>query len=311
MHKKIALVLIVLVFAAISVAQAQYYDATHRQTEQQRQLFKKEKVRMVTLSVTEAGAEVPFSITHYDTAGRVQMLANPKHHEHFRYDDKGRMAYWLDSANDGRRFEKFEHNFGYDANNRVNSYNSSKSNSTFSTAQNGDIIEEVSKNGIVAEKRSYAYNQDGKPVLEMFKDTGGRQLYMHKVLYNKYGDVASEIIVNNLKNCKGDSMVIINAYDSKGRIIQKQKFLTNYSCDNRLPNAQVDKKFISETIQYFYDSRGRLVNENQNSNDPAHINKKEYQYYDDGMVMKEMNVDGNGKSSGNLVYRYYYYIRKK
>jgi hypothetical protein len=305
------LILTVLSVSYISGIRAQYFDATHRQSADEIEKFKNEKVKMVTISLSEAGNEVPYSVSFFDMSGRVTFIVNPKHHEHFTYDNKGRMDYWLDSANDGRRFEKFEYFFGYNPDNRINSYRTAATSSTFTAIGTDGIKEDVLKNGVLIEQHLYTYTPDGKLTIEFFKDTSGKQLYLHKFYYNKYGDLSSEIVVNPIKRCAGDSTTIINTYDSKARLIQKQKTITTFNCDLRVPNSPVIKKTISENIVYTYDNKGRTVTEALTSSNPMLNYRKEYQYSDENLITKELTFDSNGKQSKQLIYKYYYYIRKK
>jgi YD repeat-containing protein len=308
---KIALPLFVLVLSCISKqANAQYYETTHRQTEDEIQKFKKLKVKTVTISLTEAGSEVPYSITQYDTSGRIFLIANLKHHEHFNYDQNGRMLYWLDSANDGRRFEKFEYRFSYDPSNRLVRYTTNKTNSQF-IYDPSDAKETVTQNGVVIEKHDYFYTPEGKLTLEVFKDTSGKVLYQHKTMYNKYGDLASEIVVNPLKKCAGDSATSINTYDSKAHMIQKQKTLTTFSCDLRVANGPITKTTVNQKIVYTYDASGRMATETMTASDPALNYKREFQYSDDGLLAKETIRDDKGKPTKTMLYRYYYFNRKK
>jgi len=310
MIQKIISVLPVLLLASILNVNAQYDANVHRQTDQEIQKFKKERLHFVTISLSEQGNEVPYAANYYDTSGRVIMMVTNKHHEHFGYDNNGRMNYWLDSANDGRRFEKIEYNFGYDGNNRVNSYETNKTKSQFAIGGGQEVNEDVMKNGVVVEKHSYTYTQEGKLTLEVFKDMSGNLVYSHKILYNKYGDLASEIIINPYKNCKGDSTAIINVYNSKGLIVHKQKNVTNFSC-GQATSLNPEKKTITNSIGYQYDSKDRLTIETLMSGDPTQNGRKEYSYNDDNLIAKEMDFDGKGASTGNKIYKYYFYLKSK
>jgi YD repeat-containing protein len=305
-----------LVFAAfiagiLTTSKAQYYDITHRQSNEEVQKYRNQRIQMVTISLSEASTEVPFGLNRYDTMGHIVLIANPKHHEHFIYDADGRMIYWLDSANDGRRFEKTEYNFGYDAGGKMNSFRTKGSTSSFMANGAAEIKEEVMKNGVLAERHSYTFTPENKPALEEFKDTSGKQLYFHKLLYNKYGDLSSEIVVNPVKRCAGDSSTHIYTYDSKARMIQQNSVITTFSCDLRVPGSPVTKTTVSQNTSYVYDNRGRLVTETMTSSNSLLNYRKEFQYNDENLLAKELTFDSKGRQSKSLIYKYYYFKRKK
>ena len=178
----------------IHLSHAQYFDATHRQSHEETELLKAHNIREKITYIQQGDNTAPYGVNYYDTGGRVIFIANPMHHEHFRYDDKGRMTYWLDSANDGRRFEKHEYYFGYDSKGALNLYKTEGAESRFFNSDN-NVQEDILHKGLVTEVRKYSYNNDGKLILELFKEPGNdstaKILHLHKVLYNKYGDVAS------------------------------------------------------------------------------------------------------------------------
>ena len=292
----------------------QYYDETHRQTADDIKLLRSWNIKTRFSYLEQAGNSVANGVNYYDTGGRVTFIANPLHHEHFLYDDKGRMIYWLDSANDGRRFEKFEYHFGYNDKGAVNAYKTLKTESKFSGTGQA-IREDVTRNGTVIERHNYSYNSDGKLTQqvsnEINKDTVGKLLYSHKIFYNKYGDIGSEIIYNSVKDCRGDSTIIINTYDSKGKMIHMQKSYKTMKCGN--PASVIERKTISESISYLYDATtGQLTKEAMTSSDPTLNYKKEYVYNESGIIVKELGFDGNGKSTTNILYTYVFYpVRKR
>jgi YD repeat-containing protein len=264
------------------------------------------------LYLQQNGGSIPYGVNYYDTGGRVIFMANPNHHEHFAYDDKGRMIYWLDSANDGRRFEKHEYHFGYDDKGAVNMYKTSTTESKFALSGH-ELKEDVSKNGSVIERRIYSYNNDGKLTQEMHyelnKDSVGKLLFSHKIFYNKYGDLASEIIYNPLNDCKGDSTIIINTYDSKAKLIQKRKTMKTMKCGT--PASITERKTETETISYTYNAAGQLTSEGMTSIDPTRSYRKDYEYDTHGIILKERGFDGKGKSTTDISYTYIYYPIKR
>ena len=302
----------------------QYYTETHRQTTDNINLIRSWNLKTRYSYIEQADNSVPYGVNYYDTGGRVTFMATPMHHEHFMYDDKGRMVYWLDSANDGRRFEKFEYHFGYDDKGVVNVYKTSKTESKF-TIVGDQVIEDLSKNGAVIETRIYSYNttiysdnNDRKLIQEMdYKDAKdsvgkliyGKLLYSHKIFYNKYGDVGSEIIYNAIIDCKGDSTIMINTYDSKAKLIHVQKSLKTMKCGS--PASVMERKTISESISYTYNAAGQLTQETMTSNDQSLNYVKKYVYNEHGILVREQGFDDKGKSTTDIVYSYVYYPIKR
>jgi|GEM_PF-3808925 len=313
MNIKTTVLVAVIILCSSTFSHAQYQEITHRQTADEIKLFRNWTLKEQVLYLQQGGGSILYGVNYYDTGGRVIFIANPNHHEHFSYDDKGRMVYWLDSANDGRRFQKQEYWFGYDDKGAINMYKTSTTESKF-TANGSETKEDVMRNGTVVERRIYTYNNDGKLIQElhneMAKDSVGRLLYSHKLFYNKYGDLASEIIYNPLTDCKGDSTIVINTYDNKGKIIQKRKNIKTMKC-GALPSA-VERKMVSESTSYTYNAEGRLTKETMTASDPALSYRKEYEYEVNGVILKELGFDGKGKSTTDMAYSYIYYpVRKK
>jgi len=304
---------LIIIFAVLcSFSRAQYFEATHRQSADEINQLKTHNIREKITYIQQADNSVPFGVTFYDTGGRVVFIANPNHHEHFIYDEKGRMTGWVDSVNDGRRFEKHEYQFGYNSKGTINLYKTSTTESKFfPLGQN--IQEDVLHNGIVIELRKYDYNNDRKVTLELFREPGpdslGKITYFHKILYNKYGDLASEIVYNPLKDCKGDSTVLINTYDSKGKLIHKQRSIKKLSC-GAIANT-IDRKMETESVSMVYNASGKLTNESMVSSDPSLSYKKEFVYNENGILVKELGYDGKGKSTTNILYSYNYFPKKR
>ena len=304
------LALFIIGFSRISYGQ--YYNETHRQTADDIKLIRSSNLKTRFSYIEQAGSSVPYGVNYYDTGGRVTFIATPMHHEHFSYDNRGRIVYWLDSANDGRRFEKFEYHFGYDDKGTVNLYKTTKTESMFS-ANSQEVKEDILRNGTVLERHTYNHNNDGKLTQEtsneMVKDSVGKLLYSHKLFYNKYGDLASEIIYNPLKDCKGDSIIIINTYDSKAKLIHRQKSLKTMKCET--PASVIERKTISESISYTYNAAGLLTQESMISSDLSLNYVKKYLYNEKGILVREQGFDDKGKSTTDMVYSYVNYPIKR
>jgi len=294
------------------ISYGQYYDETHRQTSDDINLIKARNIKTRFSYIEQAGSSAPYGVNYYDTSGRLTFMATPMHHEHFTYDDKGRMVYWLDSANDSRRFEKFEYHFGYDDKGALNAYKTSKTESKFS-ATGQEVKEDIIRNGTVVERYTYSYNSDGKLTQEVSNeitnDSVGKLLHSHKTFYNKYGDVGSEIIYDAIKDCKGDSTIMINTYDSKAKLIHKQKSLKTMKCG--IPASVIERKTISESISYTYNAAGWLTQESMTSSDPSLNSVKKYEYDEHGIIVREKGFDDKGKSTTDMVYSYVNYPIKR
>ena len=289
-------------------ADAQYYNATHRQTAEEMALLKSQNIRVQAIYLEQAGNSVPYEVNNFDTGGRVILIANQKHHEHFAYDNNGRINHWVDSANDGRRFEKFEYYFGYDEKGMVNAYKTSNSFSKFYGSV-PDLKEDIIRNNRIIEKHSYNFNNEGRLTSELFSDTSGKPVYSNRLFYNKYGDLGSQITVNAVKDCKGDSTAVINTYNNKGKIVHKQLNRTIITCGSQV--TILLKKTITESYSYTYNAGGQLVKETMTSTLPGAGYRKEYQYGIEGLIFKELNFDDKGKSASDLIYSYVYYSKKR
>src|ERR1700757_1909018 len=114
MNQKTIILFCFILMVFPGLAGAQYYNATHRQSQYEINILKSRNIRVQAIYIRQAGNSVPYEVDNFDTGGRVIIIANAKHHEHFAYDNNGRLNHWIDSVNDGRRFERFDHTFGYD-----------------------------------------------------------------------------------------------------------------------------------------------------------------------------------------------------
>src|SRR5688572_29622321 len=102
--KKILASVFMLCFGVTGAVNAQYYSLLNPQTQQQIAKFKEQKVAVQTAFIDMNGNQAPYGISKYNAEGKIIANINPKNHQHFVYDESGKLVSFIDSANDGRRF---------------------------------------------------------------------------------------------------------------------------------------------------------------------------------------------------------------
>ncbi|RYD72581.1 MAG: hypothetical protein EOP53_21680 [Sphingobacteriales bacterium] len=283
--------------------QAQYQPLLNPQSTQQIQKFKEQKVAAQSIFMDVNGSQAPYGLVKFDEHGRILKNITPKNHQHFTYDENGRLTSFIDSAHDGRRFWKNEYAFAFDAEGRPQNFKLGKTTSNFIyDAAKRELVEATS-----TAKTIYKYNEENKITEEITE--GGDQPKVHKYIYNKYGDLASEILAQ--KNLNGtDSAKTIYTYDSKGKLLRKQVTTIQSVDDAGDPTTPPTVTKTTKVINYAYDIRtGLLISENIVCSNPKENCKTEWTYDNFGLPIKESKLDATGKPIQAFVYKYSY-VRK-
>jgi YD repeat-containing protein len=287
---------------------AQYDDMLHPQKAEEISKLKTQRFNMQTQFMELNGPETPVGISYFDAEGRILKSVNKDHHQYFTYDAAGRLASWLDSANDGRRFWKNEYSFEYDADGRPRAFQLAKKKAAFSwDASKNTLSEELSENGKPTEKHTYVYTPENKLSEEMYADISGKLIKKRRLIYNKYGDLGSEISLE-VRSGEQDSTTCIYTYDNKGRLLNKKlNFYSRASrADGSADSAAPVKTVKNQTISYAYDIKGALASESLASSIPSENRKTEYRYDQlTGMLATEVFYDNTNKVSRKMNYKYF------
>ncbi len=294
------LVLFLVSCFALQQANAQYQNLLNPQNTQQIQKFKEQKVVVQTAFLDVNGSQSPYGMFKFDTEGRILSNITPKNHQHFTYDASGRIITFIDSAHDGRRFWKTEYAFAYDADGRPATFKLGKQTASFSYNAATRELAEVNGNA----KTIYRYNEENKLVEEV--TTGGDEPKTHKYIYNKYGDLANEIIARQDANGT-DTTRISYSFDSKGKLMRKMVTQTRRMNESEDPTEPQTVVKTTKTYNYVYDVRtGLITTENMVSSNPKESCKTEWTYDNFGLPVKETKLDGTGKPIQTMVYKYSY-----
>ena len=288
---------------AVQAVKAQYADILHPQSDDQGLKMKAVKSNFKSQFIEMGGNEAAYAAYAYDNEGRIMKVATPKRHQLFTYNDKGQVSELVDSVNDGRRFERFDYHFEYDANGRLSSAVLGKKKAVFAyDAAKRELVETVSGAAGMLEKHVYHYTEENKLSDELFTSTAGEELRKHKLLYNKYGDLASEILVEKTKTGK-DSSSTLYTYDGKGRLIDKKYTLSKITLDVAQPSTpKVEMR--REAYSYTFNPKGQLGLITMTCSDGKDSYKQEYMYDNDGIISTETIRELGGKVIRKYSYRY-------
>lgn len=287
-------------------ASAQYSELRSPQTNAEIQKMRSMHIRAVTQFLELNGSAAPIGVTYLDTAGRITRIASKDHHGHFAYDGQGRLSTWIDSVNDGRRFEKKEYSFVYDEAGHPKNFKICKQACTFTYDQAGHKITENIVNGTQAASKIYMLNEDGKIVNERMSSPTG-EAYWHKFIYNKYGDLASEIKVSHNADGTLDSMVSIYTYDSKGRLIRRHNACRKGFTQSRDSLGHVSLKggeIVQQNYSYIFDMAGNMTTETLASTKADEGYKIEYQYDPTQLLTRQIKYDSHNKEVSRYAYKY-------
>lgn len=295
------------VSAAVSNgASAQYNDLRNPQTSADMKKMRSMHVKSVTQYVELNGSSAPMSISYLDTGGRIVHIANHDHREYRTYDAMGRLAGRIDSVYDGRRFEKKEYSFGYDENGHPKHFRICGQSCDFTYDAAGLKMTERIVDGSRSASKMYILNNDGKIVSERLSSPSGDG-YWQKYLYNKYGDLASEIKVSHNPDGTLDSAVSINTYDSKGRLIHKRMACRLGFTQKRdsLGHTTISGgESVQRNYSYIFDMQGNMTTETLASTKADESYKIEYQYDPTQLLTKEIKYDGHNKEVSRYAFKY-------
>ena len=281
-----------------STASAQYETWRFPQKAEEIQKMKSAAVSNVTVFAEVNGIQSPYGIYFYDKEGRIQRKADPQSHAQYSYDEQGRVARCIDSAFDGRRFFATSYSFAYGPEGTLQGCQVGKTALNFTYNAASRELTEVENESTT---RYYRYNEDGKLVEEVSGDA--ENPYRRKLVYNKYGDLASEVLVRSTATSR-DSMITVYSFDSKSHLVRKQTntFHTDISEDPTMPVAETKK---IEIWAYTYALNGTLTTEAKTSpTTPAENYRIEYQYDVKMMPLKSLQFNSQNKLEKTLVYKY-------
>lgn len=306
--KRNILLCLLSIAGSFSIASAQYADIRNPQTNKEIQVIHKQKVRRQIQYIVINGIEAPFGAATYDTSGRILSNTNARLRQHYAYDAHGRLISFVDSVSDGRRFTKNDYSFSYDSKGMPQqcSINGVKSGFSYDAGKK-ELSEQRAEASGEQAKRLYSFNEGGKLIREEFFTPAGIMEKNHKLIYNMYGDLASEITVATLPNGDKDSSVQIYTYDSKGNCIRKQHThaLTAH-IDEDAANAQEEPETEITTMihTYTYDRYGNRATENMQSSKAAENYRKEWVYEMNGLLESESTYDAANKLVKKFNYKY-------
>lgn len=280
-------------------ASAQYDTWRFPQKADEMQKMKAAHVENVTIYAEVNGTQTPYGIRFYDKEGRITRNIDAKSHAWYWYDAQGRVQKCVDSAFDGRRFVPSVYAFNYDPNGSL--LNCQAGNAIISFAYNAgnrELSETLNENTT----RFYRYNENKKLLEEVSGDA--QNPYRRKLTYNKYGDLASEVIVHASEN-KKDSVIIVYSFDSKAQLVRKQmnSFHSEFSEDPTTPSSERKK---IEIWSYVYSMNGTLTTETKTSpTNPAENYKVEWEYDKfTQLPLKAVHYNGQNKPEKTLIYKY-------
>lgn len=285
---------------------AQYNDLRSPQTSADIHRMYSMHVKSVTQFLEVNGSSAPVGISYLDTGGRLLRIASREHRAYYTYDKQGRLTASIDSVSDGRRFEKKEYSFQYDETGRPKHFRIDRQACEFNYDAEGHKMSETIVTGAQSASKIYMLNDQGKIVSERMSSPSGEG-YWHKFMYNKYGDLASEIKVSHNNNGTLDSMVSIYTYDGKGRLIRKH---IASRLGFTLKHDSLGRTSISggETLQqnyaYIFDMQGNMTSEVLTSSKAAESYKIEYQYDPTGLLTRQIKYDVQNKEISRYAYKY-------
>jgi hypothetical protein len=292
----------VLIFGTVffsGAALAQYETWRFPQKADEIQKMKTAKIENVTIWAEIDGTQSPYGIRFYDKDGRITRNIDVKSHAWYWYDVQGRMQKCIDSAFDGKRFTPSVYTFNYTPDGGLQNCQAGSSMISFAyNAGSRELSELVNENTT----RYYRYNENNKLAEEVSGDADNP--YRRKLIYNKYGDLASEVIVRSTATQR-DSLIIVYSFDSKAQMVRKQmnSFHTEYSGDETMPATETKK---IEIWAYTYAMNGTLTTEAKTSpTHPAENYKIEWQYDQfTQLPLKAVHYNGQNKVEKTLIYKY-------
>jgi YD repeat-containing protein len=285
-------------FACLA-ATAQYESVRFPQKAAEIQKMKNASVEQITIFSEVNSTQTPFGIRFYDNEGHITRNVDLSNHSWYWYDANGQVQRCIDSAYDGRRFFPTECTFSYAPDGSLRNCRIGNREVSFEYSADNRELSEVSNE---VTERYYRYDESGRLLEERSADA--EKPYRRKLTYNKYGDLASELVVS-LEGNEKDSIITVYSFDSKAQLIRKQtnSFLTLTSEDPTTPD-EVTKKI--EIWAYSYSMNGTLATEARTSpTHPAENYRLEWQYDKiTQLPLKEIRYDSKNVLERTLVFSY-------
>jgi YD repeat-containing protein len=298
------------------IVSAQYNEILTPQSASQMELLKSNKVTLRKNYILINGGEGNYGFSKFDADGRLLVSFEPLHRQYFTYDDKGRVTACMDSLSDGRRFMKTSYSFTYNADGKLSTVTAGASKSIFQWNDGGSkAVEKITApNGLVSEKK-YTYNSDGKLILIEQTNADGRPVLKHKLLYNQYGDLASEIRSEQFSGGETDSSTAIYSYDGTGRLITKKEFhariapvMSASQETSAVPEPSDAVREIksqrTDVTTYIFNLAGVKTGENTRSTNPKFSTKTDFDTDNLGLLQKYTKYDAAGKVIESFRYIY-------
>ncbi len=281
---------------------AQWAELRNQQTPQQIALMKSGNVKTIIISDATNGGEIPQAIQGYDKAGRLLRDVGAKAKMYYAYDAKGNLTRSVDSA--GPNAIRNESRVAYDASGRPVSVFTNRQQFDITYKDDGLEGVEVTKRPKGILKTYYSYDDQGRLRTTESLDGDTFLVKLHKIHYNDYGFLVSEVRSSYNRDGTIDSFAIINTLNNSGVMIKCSVTETRIST----AGGQRDIKTISRVYSYAIDQKGMLTGEALSSSIPAENYKKAFVVNPaNGLRTRETWTGPDGKVTKILAYKYEFY----
>jgi|GEM_PF-6552189 len=290
-------------------ALAQYDDIRYPQKPEEIALFKKNKVQGETQWIQKDTKKLPNMTRAFDPEGRVVIAQDYNHIKYYKYDGKGYVTEFLDSARKDSGYTRNDYTFRYYDNGLLQEVDGPGFKSQFIYDPARKKLTETMVKGDTTRKNIFYYDSKLR-----FKDAiyYSPEHYRTAHFIKNYGDdgrLYNECVVQMTKSYK-DSVLSINEYNDKKQLVKKQVFTFldfKYSDKGSKYFDRSASHYGAATYEYNLDSMGRPVAEEYSvKDDKLNYSFSTWTYDKNGLVTKETFLFGHGDPKITL-HEYYYY----
>jgi len=304
---------IILIVLSISLrTHGQYEEIRFPQKADEIALFKKNKIMGETQIGIDSGKRVPYLSRAFDTEGRLVIAQDYNHIRYYKYDEKGNVIDFLDSARiSGNSYNVTEYKFTYDENGMLKSLVAPDFKSNFVYNPTKRLLTETLVKNDTTRKNRYYYDAAGKMKESIFYSPQNYRIAHTIHNYSSTGRINNEVYVQMTSTSK-DSTLQIYEYNSKNQLEKKQlfRFIEFKYSDNGSgsPNRSASHYGVA-TYDYELDSEGRPLGEEYSvKDDKLNYSYSTWAYDKNGLVTKDTYLYAHGEPK--TTQHIYYYFDK-
>ena len=307
--KHYSFIILTMLIATLNV-QAQYETIRFPQKAEEIALYKKNKIMGETQIGIDSSKKIPYLSRAFDSEGRIVISQDYNHIKYYKYDEKGNVIDFLDSARtSGTNYTVTEYKFTYDENGMLKNLVAPDFKSQFAYNAAKKILTETLVKNDTTRKNRYYYDTNGRMKESIFYSPQNYRIAHTIHNYSSTGRINNECYVQMTSTSK-DSTLQIYEYNDKNQLEKKELFRFiefKYSSNGTGSPNRSASHYGSATYTYELDSAGRPLGEEYSvKDDKLNYSYSTWAYDKNGLITKDTYLYAHGEPK-TTEHVYYYF----